>query len=74
MCIGPNRINEAMATLSFDYQIYPRLDQTYIISPYSEQEFRILFKEFNINDQSFEILPENYFDQYYDLSLSLIHI
>ena len=68
MCVGPNRINEAMATLSFDYQIYPRLDKTYIISPYAEQQFRLLFKEFNIDDQSITILPENYFDQYYDLN------
>ena len=68
MCVGPNRINESMATLKFDYQIYPRLDTTYIISPHPEQEFRTLFKEFNINDQNIEILPEDYFDQYYDLS------
>jgi len=67
MCVGPGRINEAMVTLKFDYQIYPRLDRTLIISPYSEQEFRTLFKEFNISDQSIVILPEDYFDQYYDL-------
>ena len=68
MCVGPSRINEAMVTLSFDHRIYPRLDKTYIISPYGGNEFRRLFKEFNINDQNFEILPEDYFDQYYDLS------
>jgi hypothetical protein len=68
MCVGPSRINEAMVTLSFDHRIYPRLDKTYIISPYGGNEFRRLFKEFNINDQNFEILPEDYFDQHYDLS------
>jgi Family of unknown function (DUF6492) len=68
MCVGPGRLIETMVTLKFDYQIHPGLDQTYIISPYSEQEFRTLFKEFNINDQLIEILPEDYFDQYYDLS------
>jgi hypothetical protein len=68
ICVGPSRINEAMVTLSFDHRIYPRLDKTYIISPYGGNEFRRLFKEFNINDQNFEILPEDYFDQHYDLS------
>ena len=68
MCVGPGRINEAMATLKFDYQIHPQLDWTYIISPYAKEEFERLFKEFNINYQSIEILPENYFDQYYDLT------
>ena len=66
--MGPTRINETLATLSFDYKVYPNLDKTYIISPYSENEFRNLFKEFNINDQCIEILPENYFEQYYDLT------
>jgi hypothetical protein len=68
MCVGPNRINEAMVTLSFDHRIDPELDKTYIISPYSEEEFRSLFKEFNINDKNIEILSENYFDNYYNLS------
>jgi len=68
MCVGPSRINEAMVTLSFDHRIYPIMDKTYIISPYGNSEFSQLFKEFNINDQNFEILPEDYFDQYYDLN------
>jgi hypothetical protein len=68
MCVGPGRINEAIVTLKFDYQIYPRPDKTYIISPYSEQEFQKLFNEFLINDTNIDILPEDYFDQYYDLS------
>ena len=68
MCVGPSRINETMAVLHFDYRIYPKLDKTYIISPYTEKDFRTLFKEFNINDQNIEILPETYFDNHYDLS------
>jgi hypothetical protein len=61
------RINEAMASLSFDYRIFPQLDHTYIFSPYTEQDFLTLFSEFNINSQHFTILPDTYFDQYYDL-------
>ena len=68
MCVGPNRINEAMATLKFDYRIYPQVDHTYIISPYCAEEFKILFDEFNINAENFTILGDDYFDQYYDLS------
>jgi hypothetical protein len=68
MCIGKNRINEAMATLSFDYRIFPQLDHTYIFSPHPQSEFQTLFNEFNINSQHFTILPDTYFDRYYDLS------
>ena len=68
MCVGPDRINESIATLLFDYKIYPRIDKTYIISPYTKQEFTSLFDEFAINSSSIEVLPENYFDSYYDLT------
>ena len=68
MCVGSNRINEAMATLKFDYQIHPQLDKTYIISPYSAEEFDDLFDEFNINAQNFTILDDDYFGRYYDIS------
>ena len=68
MCVGPNRINEAMATLKFDYRIYPQVDHTYIISPYSAEEFSNLFGEFNINAENFTILGDDYFDQHYDLT------
>ena len=68
MCVGPDRINESIATLLFDYKIYPRIDKTYIISPHTKQEFTSLFDEFAINSSSIEVLPENYFDSYYDLT------
>ena len=65
MCVGPNRIYETMATLSFDHNLYPQPDKNIIITPYSEKEFRDLFKEFNINADKFTILDDSYFDQYY---------
>lgn len=68
MCVGPSRLNEAIATLSFDYQIRPHLDKTYIISPYSTQEFNSLFDEFGIDNQQFDILGDDYFSNYYDIS------
>ena len=41
MCIGPRRIYEAMATLSFDYKIKTPIDHTVIITPYSAQVERL---------------------------------
>jgi hypothetical protein len=69
MCVGPCRINEAMATLSFDYNLITKPTHTYIISPYSNSAFTKLFKEFDIDSSMFTILSDNYFDQYYDLTL-----
>lgn len=68
MCVGPRRINEAMATLSFDHMIFPQPDRNIIFSPYSQQDFLALFREFNLNADKFTILPDTYFDQYYDLT------
>jgi len=68
MCVGPDRINEAMATLKFDYRIHPQVDHTYIISPYNAEDFDSLFDQFNINAQNFTVLGDDYFDQYYDLT------
>jgi hypothetical protein len=68
MCVGLDRINEAMVTLKFDYMICSQIDHTYIISPYSVKDFEYLFDEFNINKQNFTILDDDYFGQYYDLS------
>jgi hypothetical protein len=65
MCVGPDRIYESMATLSFDHNLYPQPDKNIIITPYSEKEFKDLFKEFNINADKFTILDDSYFDQYY---------
>jgi hypothetical protein len=68
MCVGPNRINEAMATLSFDYRIFPSLDHTYIISPHTREEFTSLFAEFGLNRQNFTVLDDGYFADLYDLA------
>ena len=35
--IGPGRINEAAVTLSFDHNLNPKPDKTYIISPYVQK-------------------------------------
>jgi hypothetical protein len=68
MCVGPGRINEAMATLSFDYRIFPRCDRTVIISPYRQEQFRELFVEFNLSINDFTFLDDEYFGKHYDLS------
>ena len=68
MCVGPGRLNEAMVTLSCDHRIYPKIDKTYIISPYPEDTARQLMHDFGIDDQTFEVLSDAYFDQYYDIS------
>ena len=69
MCIGFDRLWEAMVTLSFDYNLTIKPNRTYIFSPHSEEQLRQAFKEFGIDDRSIEIFNDNYFNQYYDLSL-----
>lgn len=68
MCVGPNRLYEAMATLKFDYRIYPRLDRTYIITPYSQDEFFSAMDEFLLSSENFVVVNDGYFEQHYDLS------
>jgi hypothetical protein len=67
MCVGPNRLYEAMATLKFDYMIYPRPDQTYIITPYSQDEFFSAMGEFLLSSENFVVVNDGYFEQHYDL-------
>jgi hypothetical protein len=68
MCVGPGRINEAVATISFDYQIVPQCDRTIIISPYSQLQFQELFSDFDLNITDFTFLDDEYFGKHYDLS------
>lgn len=67
MCVGPGRIAEAMVTLSFDYRLNPSPDHTILISPYTEQEFCVLFDRFNVEYKNFTVVHDDYFKQYYDL-------
>jgi len=69
MCIGLDRLWEAMVTLSFDHNLTIKPNRTYIFSPHSEEQLRQAFKEFGIDDRNIEIFNDNYFDQYYNLSL-----
>jgi hypothetical protein len=68
MCVGPKRINEAMVTLSFDYNLITKPSKTLIVSPYTVQEFRSLFIQFGIDYDNITIIPDQYFSQYYDLT------
>lgn len=68
MCVGLGRLNEAMATLSFDYRIKTPINKTIIITPYLENEFRDSLIKFNIDPLKFVILSDDYFDDRYDLS------
>lgn len=68
MCVGPGRLYEAMATLSFDYRIKTPIDRTIIITPYSRTEVENALLEFNVDYSKFVILNDNYFDGIYDLS------
>lgn len=68
MCVGPNRLVETMATLSFDSQITPSIDRTIIVSPYSEHEFKNLAIEFDLDLKNFTFLDDSYFSQHYNLS------
>jgi hypothetical protein len=66
--IGPSRINEAAITLSFDRQITPLPDVTYIISPYPQHRLDSVFREFGLDSSAYILLDDLYFDKYYDLS------
>jgi hypothetical protein len=66
--IGPSRINEAAITLSFDSQLSPLPDVTYIISPYPQHRLDSVFAEFGLDSSKYALLDDLYFEQYYDLS------
>ena len=68
LLIGPGRINEAAITLSFDNNLNPRPDITYIISPYPQHKLDSVFKEFNLDSAKYTLLDDTYFEERYDLS------
>lgn len=68
MCVGPNRLNEAAATLSFDYQLIVPIDRTYIITSYTQKEIQDIFKQFGLDSSKFSVISDDYFAQYYDLT------
>lgn len=68
MCVGPQRLYEAMATLSFDYKIKTPIAKTIIITPYTRTEVENALIEFGIDYSKFVVLNDNYFDDLYDLS------
>lgn len=53
MAVGQGRIYEAACVLQFDYNLYPTIRQTVIVSPY-EKDFLInIFQQFNIDCSNF---------------------
>ena len=67
MCVGPNRINETMVTLSFDYNLVTKPNRTIIITPYSYDVLRPFFTKFNIDTDTITVVSDDYFEQYYNL-------
>jgi hypothetical protein len=68
MCVGPARLYEAMASLSFDYRIKTPISRTVIFTPYSRTDVENALLEFDIDYSKFTILPDTYFSDIYDLS------
>jgi hypothetical protein len=66
--IGPGRIIEAAVTLSFDYNINPTPDLTYIVSPYPQHLVNQVFAEFNLDSSKYTLIDDVYFEQHYDLT------
>jgi len=66
--IGPSRIIESAITLSFDYNLNPLPDKTYIISPYPQHKLDSVFREFEIDSSAYTLLDDLYFERFYDLS------
>ena len=68
LLIGPGRINEAAVTLSFDDNLNPLPDKTYIISPYPQHKLNEIFTEFELDSSAYTLLDDLYFEQFYNLS------
>jgi hypothetical protein len=68
LLIGPGRINEAAITLSFDNNLNPLPDVTYIVSPYPQHKLDSVFKEFDLDSTKYTLLDDRYFEERYDLS------
>jgi len=68
LLIGTGRINEAAITLSFDHNLNPRPDLTYIITPYPRRIIDEVFDQFGLNSDNYCFLDDTYFKQYYNLS------
>jgi len=66
--IGPSRIFESAITLSFDCNLNPLPDKTYIISPYPQHKLDQVFAEFELDSSAYTLIDDLYFEQYYDLS------
>lgn len=65
MMVGPGRIYEAACSLSFDYNISPKIDQTIVVSPYSWVTLTTTFLSFGIDTDSFKfMLDEQCIDQF----------
>lgn len=68
ICVGPRRLYEAMATLSFDYKISTPIDQTVIFTPYDKSIVEHALKEFSVNYENFVILNDEFFNDKYDIT------
>lgn len=58
MMIGAGRIHEAACALSFDKNLYPVIDQTIIVSPYSWVTLTDEFKLFDIDCSTFKFYSD----------------
>ena len=59
MMVGAGRIYEASCALSFDHNLYPQIDKTIVVSPYSFVTLRQEFHSFNIVTENFEFYHDS---------------
>jgi hypothetical protein len=64
MCVGPGRLYEAACVLSLDANIQATMDQTLVISPYSETVIKHEWDGFNINYENLKIISDTDIPQY----------
>jgi hypothetical protein len=62
MCVGPGRLYEAAAVLSFDYNLATPIDQTIVVSPASEDELKYEWNTFDIDLSRFKFLQDHNID------------
>lgn len=49
MCVGQGRVYEAACALSFDHNLYPKVDRTIVASVYTGDQLKTYWERFNID-------------------------
>ncbi len=62
MCVGQGRVYEAACSLSFDFNLYPKIDSTMIVSVYTADQLKHYWEKFNIDYSKLTFLHDSEID------------